>query len=910
MTLWTVIAGEFVRYPLPRNANSGTYYLKISGSPATRLIALPEFLDATNTLRLELYTRPENYTYTQCGTFDVGYMTDLSNANSFVPIQTYSYSEWTDNSYKKKAVNFTSAPANAHIAIRHNAEHIGYYWFIDDVSVIPVPECLEPTGVQIQEGSLTAHGVTIEWDTAEGTQFQWGYKLATAPATEYVWSDPITSNSCTLNGLEPETEYTFYFRKYCSDTEQSEPVSFNFSTLEACPAPTNLEITDIAGHSATFEWIGTSQNQDYKVFYRKAASFSPLLTEDFENGTTYNANWTVVNLSNASNGDKIGRDTDAAHQGYYGFRFSSWSIYYSYEEYLINKNALSGVVDGSVIEFYYKKSPSSSTESFKVGYSSTNNQTSSFTFGDNHEATGEWQLFHELIPPGTKYVAIRYTTPTNEYYLYIDDISICLPVAPGSWNYDETSTTPFTIHNLLPETQYDTYVQGLCGSDGDSDPSETVTFTTTVECPTPSNFTASHITSVSADLSWEGNSEVESYTLRYRTAEYIQGFNEQFSNSTLPSGWTRFSGVLNSNGTVNVTSNNAGWWYFGTNNNAFDSHAYINLFGTKNYWLETPSLTIGNDYYLNFDVAYTKSLGNNIAPVPNCTSHRFVVLISLDNGHWTILREWNNTGSSFVLDNISPYGQNAGAISLASYAGQTVRIAFFAHSENQSFDNNIHIDNVGVGQIVYAGSWQTVIVPGTNSFETGITLTSLNTDIVYESQVKSNCSNQWCDIITFKPTYFNQTTQLAQNWNWWAPTVQVPTTQLQNAIGNNLLQIKTRVGTIGNNVVPGEMYLIQTSAPSIVNLTGIATASVSVIILPGYNWFGYSAWETAEISEVFDAAFEPTIGDKIISQDEGFAIFNGTVWEGTLTNLVPGTGYVYVSNSTESKTLLFELTQP
>ena len=463
-------------------------------------------------------------------------------------------------------------------------------------------------------------------------------------------------------------------------------------------SPTDLEVIDIAGHSATLEWTGTNQNQDYKVFYRKVAGFTPLMTEDFENATTYNTNWTVVNNSNSS----MGRSTDAAHQGTYGFSFSSYVQSYSYDQYLINKNALTGIVSGSVIEFYYKKAASSIIETFKVGYSSTNNQTSSFTFGDNHEATGSWQLFHETIPAGTKYVAIRYTTGRNEYYLYIDDISISLPVTPYSWSYNETSTIPYTIQNLLPETQYEAYVQGLCGSDGDSDPTETITFSTIEECPTPTHFTASHITSVSADLSWEGSSEVEGYTLRYRTAEYIQGFNEAFSTSTLPSGWTRFYGVLNSNGTINVENNSSGWWTFGSNNNVFDSHAYINLFGTKNFWLETPSLTIGSGYYLNFDVAYTSALGNNTAPVPSCTTHRFVVLISTDNTHWTILREWNNSGSSYVLDNISPNGQRAGAISLASYAGRTVRIAFFAHSENQNYDNNIHIDNVGVGQNISA----------------------------------------------------------------------------------------------------------------------------------------------------------------------------------------------------------------
>ena len=49
--------------------------------------------------------------------------------------------------------------------------------------------------------------------------------------------------------------------------------------------------------------------------------------------------------------------------------------------------------------------------------------------------------------------------------------------------------------------------------------------------------------------------------------------------------------------------------------------------------------------------------------------------------------------------------------------------------------------------------------------------------------------------------------------------------------------------------------------------------------------------------------FEPEVGDKVVSQDQGFAIYDGEHWVGTLTTLVPGKGYVYVSQASETKTL-------
>ena len=77
-------------------------------------------------------------------------------------------------------------------------------------------------------------------------------------------------------------------------------------------------------------------------------------------------------------------------------------------------------------------------------------------------------------------------------------------------------------------------------------------------------------------------------------------------------------------------------------------------------------------------------------------------------------------------------------------------------------------------------------------------------------------------------------------------------------------------------------------------LTGLAAAA-SITIENGINWIGFTNVATTGISATLDMYnIIPAEGDKIISQDQGFAIFNGTSWEGTLAPLVPGKGYVYI----------------
>lgn len=137
----------------------------------------------------------------------------------------------------------------------------------------------------------------------------------------------------------------------------------------------------------------------------------------------------------------------------------------------------------------------------------------------------------------------------------------------------------------------------------------------------------------------------------------------------------------------------------------------------------------------------------------------------------------------------------------------------------------------------------------------------------------------------------------ASGWNWWAPIVQITAAQLRAALDPNLQHLMTKTGEVATDAVlePGQMYKIQTNAAvDGVTITGVPTAA-SISIGEDYNWIGYTSGTTDDISAALASyGITPNIGDKIISQDNGFAIFNGTSWEGTLTLLEQGKGYVYV----------------
>lgn len=136
----------------------------------------------------------------------------------------------------------------------------------------------------------------------------------------------------------------------------------------------------------------------------------------------------------------------------------------------------------------------------------------------------------------------------------------------------------------------------------------------------------------------------------------------------------------------------------------------------------------------------------------------------------------------------------------------------------------------------------------------------------------------------------------ASGWNWWAPMVRITAAQLRATLNSNLQHLMTKTGEVATDAVlePGQMYKIQTEeAVDDVTITGVPTTA-SISVGDDINWIGYTGERTNISAALAPYGITPNIGDKIISQDGGFAIYNGTTWEGTLTQLTQGQGYVYV----------------
>ena len=170
--------------------------------------------------------------------------------------------------------------------------------------------------------------------------------------------------------------------------------------------------------------------------------------EGFENGIVC---WTMISMDPA-NDEEFGVFEDAdAYEGTHDFQFSSYASASDYNQYLITPQLTLNATDDYLLKFFYQGY--NSGDAFKVLYSTTNNNLSSFIeLADYPTVATSWTEVVLELPSNTKYVAIDYYG-NYKYYLYIDNFSIT--TVSSSMTLSETALD-FGINEMgtISSTQY------------------------------------------------------------------------------------------------------------------------------------------------------------------------------------------------------------------------------------------------------------------------------------------------------------------------------------------------------------------------------------------------------------------------------------------------------------------------
>ena len=344
--------------------------------------------------------------------FKVGYTTDESADPS-----EFTYGELITSSSSWTLYENTFPAGTVRIAILYDTDNYddGWFLYLDDFSFTAASPYVTPTGLTATD--VTTNAATISWTASPGEVTGYAYQYKKVTDGDGGWSAEATvaTTSVALSGLAPGTTYNFRVKALYGSNE-SEFATINFTT--DCP-------------------------ETYSIPYAYG----------FEDAGAIDC-WTL-SAPNNSFVDTVDPAFARTGNNFFFFNYTE-----DPPQYLISPQ-LSGIENGLHVEFYYRQY-TNGVETFKVGYSTIDNDPANFTWGDEITASTSYQRFSANYPKETKYVAIQHTSD-NQYYLFIDDVlfeEAASVLEPTGLAISDETTTGATLSWTAgsDETKWDIYV--------------------------------------------------------------------------------------------------------------------------------------------------------------------------------------------------------------------------------------------------------------------------------------------------------------------------------------------------------------------------------------------------------------------------------------------------------------------
>ena len=382
--------------------------------------------------------------------------------------------------------------------------------YVDDLSVTEAnaPACPQPTNVAIT--GITTTGATVAFSVpTNGTMYRVIYGPRGFTPTTISLSTTGTTSPITLSGLTQNTNYDVYVQAICGTSSTSVstgPISFttacatattfpyteNFDGVAAMTLPCGITVLDANADNNTWQNLADTPSSSPNAMQYK---YSPTQPAD---------DWFFTNAISMQAG------------GTYQLQFKYRAYSATFPEGLEVKVGTAATVAGQTTTVFSNANITNTTYTTTTpGTTTANGQVTSFT----------------PITSGIYYFGFHAISATDQYYLYVDDLNVNItslascptPTAVSVNSISDsratvtfsgpsvatsykvfyvpagtalnTTTSPFVTTTtttaqittgLLPDTAYDIYVQGTCGTAGNGITAGPVSFRTS--CATTTVF--------------------------------------------------------------------------------------------------------------------------------------------------------------------------------------------------------------------------------------------------------------------------------------------------------------------------------------------------------------------------------------------------------------------------------------
>lgn len=243
---WTHLGAGAYRF------QSGEMELRPMGSTAANIMATPTIANLSQ-LELTFTTHPEGEA---SGSLTVGYVTGPDASYVFTPLATYSISEWVDPGVRiEKTVTFSDAPDTARIAFRHNPNSSNFYWYIDNIDLHQLPQCVRPNNFTLTYAD--ENNIELSWSdiNGSGTTFLIYYRQSDS----IDWNElTVTDTTVMITNLEPNTTYEVRLSASCENGSSSPELTGTFMT--ACADINIFPYEEGFDNGSAFCWQVFSMN--------------------------------------------------------------------------------------------------------------------------------------------------------------------------------------------------------------------------------------------------------------------------------------------------------------------------------------------------------------------------------------------------------------------------------------------------------------------------------------------------------------------------------------------------------------------------------------------------------------------------------------------------------------------------
>ena len=150
----------------------------------------------------------------------------------------------------------------------------------------------------------------------------------------------------------------------------------------------------------------------------------------------------------------------------------------------------------------------------------------------------------------------------------------------------------------------------------------------------------------------------------------------------------------------------------------------------------------------------------------------------------------------------------------------------------------------------------------------------------------------------------NNSKEMAEGWNWISTNIPTDATPFIEGIKTDVNRLVSqteelyndeKLGMVGNlnTIDVTAAYKLQTKAATELTQQGIPEnpTITGVKLYSGYNWIGYLPTTSQSVATAL-SNLDAVKGDRLISQNS-FAEYGDNGWEGQLTEMTPGEGYMY-----------------